>query len=169
MATADLIILPLQSSAPPPAPISATFYIFNARPTTRSLPHDDDFNTPFVEVQFPVGALSSLDGAPLGAQDSVRVTLSAEAGVYGVEITPGGLRFAAAARPNVKFTYVKYGDLTVAAGSRYADADAYAAALDLWREVGLDLWSNVGGSGTVGTDLRASITESGRYVAAAPR
>lgn len=120
-------------------------------------------------MQFPVGALSSLDGAPLGAQDSVRVTLSAEAGVYGVEITPGGLRFAAAARPSVKFTYVRYGDLTVAAGSRYANADAYAAALDLWREVGLDLWSNVGGSGSVGTDLRASITESGRYVAAAPR
>lgn len=135
----------------------------------RSLLHSDGFNTRFVEVRFPAGSLASLDGLTLASGDSVLVTLRAEPGRYGVEITPDAVRFAAAARPSVTFTYVRYGDLTVAAGSRYADADAYAAALDLWREVGLDLWSNVGGSGTTGTDLGASITQAGRYLVAAPR
>ena len=160
-------MLPLQSAAP--APASATFYVSNARTVTRSLIHNDQFNTRFVEVQFPQGALASLDGTPLGAEDSVSVTLRSEPGTYGVEITPEGLTFSATARPNVTFNYVRYGDLTVATGTRYATQNEYAAALDVWREVGFDLWTNVGGSGSVGTDLRASIPESGRYLAAAPR
>lgn len=161
-------MLPLQSTAPAPA-ATATFPVKNDQTTTRTLIHADGFNTAFVRVEFPPGSLASLDGAPLGGGDSVLVTLRAEPGRYGVEISPEGLRFSATTRPTVTFNYVRYGDLTVAAGSRYADQNAYAAALDLWREVGFDLWTNIGGSGSVGTDLRANIPESGRYVAAAPR
>jgi hypothetical protein len=60
--------------------------------------------------------------------------------------------------------------LSVASGSfRYSTQDDYAAALEIWREVGIERWSSAGGSGIPGTDIRTTIREAGRYVAAAPR
>jgi hypothetical protein len=168
LATADLVILRQQAGAPPPG--SATFYVSNARSAARSLRHSDGSLTLFAELQFPPGALASLDGAPLGPGDSVLITIGPEPGIYGVRITPPGLKFSPSASPSLRFSYARYGDLSVASGSsRYSTRDDYAAALEIWREVGIERWSSAGGSGSPGTDIRTTIREAGRYVAAAPR
>jgi hypothetical protein len=168
LATSDLLVLPLQASAPPPGSIS--FYVSNARATTRNLIHSDGFNTLFARLEFPSGSLGSLDGRVLGLSDSVLVTASPEPGVYGVRLSPTGLRFASLGRPLLTFSYARYGNLSVASGStRYPDAAAYARALEVWRESALDRWSSIGGSGTAGTELRASLQQAGTYVAAAPK
>ncbi|MBI2615828.1 MAG: hypothetical protein HYW52_09175 [Gemmatimonadetes bacterium] len=167
MPTDELLILPLGSSALAPASIS--FYVSNARATTRNLTHNDGFNTLFARVQFPSGSLSTLDGATLGLADSVPVTLSAAAGVYGIRLEPEGLRFASLGRPILTFSYVRYGDLSVANGSRYADQTAYASALDVWRETSFDRWTTAGGAGTALSDITTSLTQAGHYLVAAPR
>lgn len=160
-------MLPLGSGAPAPAGVS--FYLSNARSTTRNLIHNDGFNTLFARVEFPTGSLASLDGTALGSSDSVRVTLSADGGVYGIRLEPEGLRFAASGRPTLTFSYVKYGDLTVAGGTRYADQTAYAGALDIWRETSFDRWANAGGFGEILNDVTTSLSEAGHYLVAAPR
>ncbi len=167
LATADLLILPLGSGAP--APASVSFYVSNAHPTTRNLIHNDGFNTLFARVQFPTGSLSTLDDAALGSNDSVLVTLSADGGVYGIRLDPEGLRFTSLGRPSLTFSYVRYGDLSAASGSRYADQTAYAGALDVWRETSLDRWTSTGGAGTALSDLSASLPQAGHYLVAAPR
>lgn len=131
--------------------------------------HTDGFNTPYARIQFPKGSLSTLDGATLGPNDSVLVTFSADAGIYGIRLSPEGLRFTTSGRPTLTFTYAKNGDLTVASGSRYADQTAYANALDVWRETSLDRWANTGGAGAALSDITTSLSQAGHYVVAAPR
>jgi len=167
VATSDLLILPLQAGASAPGGVS--FYVSNRGTTTRSLTHGDGFNTVFASVTFPSGSLASLDGATLGLDDSVRVTLSPDPGAYGVHLAPDGLRFASLGPPVLTFSYARYGDFSVAAGSRYADPAAYAEALGVWRERSLDLWGSVDGSGDAGTTLIASLSQGGHYLVAAPR
>ncbi len=167
IATSDLLILPISSSAPPLA--SASFYVSNARTTTRNLIHNDGFNTLFARVEFPSGSLGSLDGTTLGLGDSVLVTLSAEAGRYGIQVTPEGLRFASLGKPLLTFSYARYGDLSVSTGTRYTDPAAYASALEVWREASPDRWSSIGGSGSAGNDVTASLSQAGHYLVAAPR
>ncbi|OGU27006.1 MAG: hypothetical protein A3K13_09525 [Gemmatimonadetes bacterium RIFCSPLOWO2_12_FULL_68_9] len=160
-------MLPLGSSAP--APANTSFYVSNARATTRNLIHNDGFNTLFARIQFPTSSLASLDGDPLALGDSVLVTLSADAGVYGIRFDPEGLRFASLGRPLLTFSYVRYGNLSVASGSRYADPTAYANALEVWRETSSDRWANTGGAGTALSDVSTSLQQAGHYVVAAPR
>ncbi len=167
VAAADLLMLPLGTGAP--APASASFYVSNARSTARNLIHNDGFNTLFARVQFATGSLFTLDGATLGPNDSVLVILSADAGVYGIRLEPEGLRFTNGGRPTLTFSYVRYGDLSVANGSRYADQSAYASALDVWREASFDRWSDTGGGGSALSDITTSLPQAGHYVVAAPR
>ena len=167
LSTADLVILPLAGAAPAPAGVS--FYVSNAHTTTRSLIHPDGFNTLFAQLTVPAGALASLDGAPLGLSDSVRVTFTPDAGVYGVRIAPAGLTFAGSAAPTLTLSYVRYGDFSVIANSGYADASAYESALEIWDETSVDAWLPVGGSGAGGSDVSATLSQAGHYVAAAPR
>jgi hypothetical protein len=167
LGTGDLLILPLSAAAPAPAGLS--FYVSNAHATTRSLIHPDGFNTLFAQLAVPAGALASLDGAPLGPGDSVLVSFTADAGIYGARLAPAGLAFAASAAPSLTLSYVKYGDLTVAAGTRYTGLSDYAAALAVWDETALDTWSRAGGAGTPGSTVSATLSQTGHYVAAAPR
>ena len=159
-------MLPLASGAPAPAGVS--FHLSNAHSTTRNLIHNDGFNTLFARLEVPSGSLLSLDGAPLGPDDSVLVTLSAVAGVYGVRLTPDGLRFATRS-VTLGFSYVKYGDLSVASDTRYADHTAYANALDIWRETSLDRWAGTDGVGAALSDISSTVSQAGHYVVAAPR
>jgi hypothetical protein len=166
---ADLIVLPLQAGTPAPGVV--TFYAVNSRTVARTLRHPDNVLTVFAEVEFPTGSLASLDGVTLGPGDSVQVTVAPDPGVYGINVSPSGLAFSAAARPSVTFSYARYGDATAGlASSRYSTAADYAAALDVWREVGLDLWSVATGSAATGGDgVTARMSGAGGYVAAAPR
>jgi hypothetical protein len=168
LSTGDLVVLRQQVGAP--APGSASFYVSNTRQVVRSLRHSDGSLTLFAELQFPPGSLASWEGMPLGPNDSILVTVRPEQGIYGVRITPEGIRFSRAPSPTLRFSYARYGDLSVASGSsRYSGPDAYAEALEIWREVGKERWSSAGGSGSPGTDIRATIPEGGRYLVAAPR
>jgi hypothetical protein len=161
------LILPLAGGAPEPG--AASFYAFNTHATTRSLIHPDGFNTLFAQITIPAGALASLDGSPLAAGDSVLVTVTVDPGTYGVQIAPEGLAFASSAAPTLTLSYVRYGDLSVAAGSRYADAAAYEGALAVWQETSPDAWSQAGAGGTPGADVSAALSQAGHYAAAAPR
>lgn len=166
--TADLLILPLTPSAP--AAPTATFFVANDRVTTRRLLHTDPFNSLYLEVRFPIGALATLNGNPLGAGDSVRVTLDPEPGGFGVTVSPNGLAFAAGARPSATFVFAAYGDVSVANGSSYGSPTAYAQALALWYEVTPGRWRRVSGSGYTGNDAVAGpLAEPGTYIIAAPR
>jgi hypothetical protein len=166
--TADLLTLPLTSSAPM-AP-TATFFVFNDRVTTRRLLHPDAFNSLYLEVRFTTGSLASLNGNPLGPSDSVRVTLDPEPGGFGVTVSPNGLAFAAGARPTATFVFAAYGDISVANGSSYSSPVAYAQALAIWYEVTPGRWRRVSGSGYTGNDAVAgTLADPGTYLVAAPR
>lgn len=167
--TADLLVLRIQGSAPSPG--SLTFYVSNARPTVRRLVHNDGFNTLYVEVAFPSGALASLSGTPLGAADSAQVTLSPRSGQYGVTLSPAALTFVSGREPEATFSYAVYGDASVADGSAtYAMRLDYLRALRLWHEISPGLWQRVSGSGAGGTDeVRGLLREHGTFVVAAPR
>lgn len=162
-------MLPQQSGTPTVA--AATFYAVNSRTVSRTLRHSDGAATLFADVRFPAGSLASLDGAPIGAGDSVRMTVTPDADTYGITLSPAGLAFAAGARPTVTLSYVRYGDLEAGLDSpRYPDVLSYATALDVWREVSVDRWAVAVGSGGTGSDaVTASLSGGGRYVAAAPR
>lgn len=167
--TADLLILPLSAQAP--APQSTSFWVSNARPTVRRISHADQFNTPFLEFEFPEGSLATLAGSPLGANDSVLVTVDPRGGTYGFSLSPANLRFQQGADPTVTFFFGLYGDASVAGSSpTYAGAADYVAALDIWQEVGIDLWRVADGSAATASDVvAATVTSAGEHVLAAPR
>lgn len=169
LATADLVILRVQSAAPQPHPL--TFYVSNARRTTRRLVHPDGFNTLYVELDFPSGSLASVGGTALGPNDSVQVRVDPRPGEYGLTLSPSGLAFVAGREPTALFGFATYADASVADPStRYASRLAYLDALTLWEEVSPGLWRRVAGSGTAGTDaVRGRVSAAGRVVVAAPR
>lgn len=167
LATADLVMLPLAPSAPAPAP--TTFVVRNATGTVRRVLHPDPFNTLFVELSFPAGSLASLGGVPLLANDSVTVTVTPLSGLYGFTLSPAQLVFARGSEPTARLVYAEYGDLAAGAGS-YASPSEFAAALDLWFEIGVDRWRRTAGSGPAGLDAVAGrLAEAGTFVVAAPR
>ena len=169
LAVSELLILAQQPAAPSPS--TATFHVFNSKITARSIVHGDEFNTPFLTIEFPTSCLASVDGQALGQGDSVLVTLRPAAGQYGFTLSPLGLTLTNGCGATAKLSFGRYGDLSVADGSStYLDRAAYAAALDLWRETGPDRWEVVQGSGPSGNDaVEGTVAGNGSYLLAAPR
>ena len=165
----ELLFLPLQAGAPPPSP--ASFYVANSDPLVYRVLHPDAFNSLYVEIRFPRGALAALNGAALGPDDSVRVTLEPVSGAYGVTLRPAGLDFASGGSPTVTFSIAAYGDLSAADDSpTYASRLEYAEALTFWEDVGIDRWQRVSGSGfTAGDVVNGRLPAPGTYRVAAPR
>lgn len=169
LTTSQLLILPLQSTAPTPG--SLTFWVVNNRTTTRRLTHSDGFNTLYVEVAFPPGCLASLNGTPVGSADSVQVTLSPRAGTYGVTVSPAGLDFASGNGPSAVFSFSTYADASVADGSpTYTTRLDYLDALSIWEEITPGTWHRVSGSGSAGPDeVAGALPDPGDYALAAPK
>lgn len=169
VATSDLIVLGVQSAAPGVA--AQQVRVSNAGPTSIILRHADASLTPYAEVDFPPGALSSLNGTRLFDTSSVLVTVTPSAGGYGVTISPSGLEFTLSVVPTVTFFFARYADPSVAANDpTYPDATSYVAALDVWSEISVDQWRVANGSGAVGSDeVSAAIDAPGTYVLAAVR
>jgi hypothetical protein len=167
--SAELLAVGLAAAAPGVTELS--FWVGNARPATYRLIHPDGFNSPYVELAFPSGSLRSLDGTEIGPTDSVRVTVFPEPDGYGLTLRPAGLELTPTALPTARFALAAYGDLSVADGSAtYANRSAYASALSLWEEVGIDLWELVPGSRFVtGDNVTGTIAGPGRFLVAAPR
>lgn len=167
VASADLVVLPQDPAAPPPA--SAAFWVPNGRTVTHSLYHPDPQSNLYARLTFPAGSLVSLDGTPLGTSDSVLVTVTPRAGGYGITLSPSGLALSERAAPSVLFAFGRYGDPDAAAGA-YPDRDAFLAALEVWEEVGFDRWGVAAGSGPAGVDeVRGIIGAPGRLWLAAER
>lgn len=163
--TADLLVLGLQGSAPTPQ--LATFYVPNDRLTVRTIRHPDAFNTLYLELRFPAGALASLNGTTVAAHDSVAVTVQPLAGGYGFTLSPSGLAFTDAGAPSALLSFARYADPSTGAAA-FGDTDGYLAALELWAEVGLDRWAVARGSGPAGVDeVRASVEAPGSFLLAA--
>ncbi len=169
LSTSDLLILPMQVGAPEPAPVS--FWVHNDRSTIQRLVHPDAVSAPYLELSFPAGSLLSLNGAPLGGTDSALISVDARPGHYGFTISPAGLAFQESAAPTVKIWYGWYADASIADQSdKYDSANEYAAALEIWLEITVDLWRVSAGSRSDGTDrTAATVEETGQYVLAAPR
>ncbi len=169
LAISELLILAQQPAAPPPP--TDTFHVLNSKITARSIVHDDEFNTPFLTIEFPTSCLASIDGQPLGQGDSVLVTIRPAEGQYGFTSSPLGLTLANGCGATAKLSFGRYGDLSVADGSStYLGRAAYAAALDLWRETGPGRWEVVQGSRPSGNDsVEGTVAGSGSYLMAAPR
>jgi len=165
--TADLVILPLQSTAPTPS--TGTFVVSNDRTVVRQILHPDAFNTPFVELRFPGASITGVGGIPLGSPDSVTVVAQPASGTYGLTLSPADLELDAGTPPSARFFYGQYGDLSMFAGAFDSPAD-YAAALALWYEVTPGRWERVAGSGADGIDaVRGSLMQPGTYMVAAAR
>jgi hypothetical protein len=166
--TADLVVLPLQSGAPGVA--SATFWVYNDRLVTRDLNHQDTQLNPYLQIEFPPGCLSSLNGSPLSVDDSVQVTIEARPGAYGLTLSPSGLEFTLET-PTVTFFYGRYADLSVIAGEpAFPDEAAYLAALEVWEEVTVGQWRVARGSGSAGVDaIVAAVDAPGELLVAARR
>jgi hypothetical protein len=169
LSTSELFILALQATAPEPA--AATIQVSNSQITAHSIVHDDEFNTPFLTVEFPATCLEALDGQSLGEDESVQVTITPATGQYGFTLAPSGLTLRAGCGAAARFSFSRYGDLGVADGSStYLDRAAYAAALDVWREIGAGSWEIVPGSRPSGTNaVEGAMEAGGSYVLAAPR
>lgn len=169
LGTAELLILPLQAGAP--APAGASFTVSNADMTVRLFSHPDPQLNAYLEISFPAGSLASLNGVTLGPDDEVTVSVTPRSGTYGLTLSPAGLVFTSGFRPTITLFFARYGDFSVADGSAtYASRDAYAAALDLWEESGLDRWRVANGSRASGTDeVSAEAQAGGAFVLAAPR
>ncbi len=167
--SSELLILPLQGSAPVPA--AATFNVSNMAATVRVIVHDDQFNTPFLTLEFPAGCVESVAGQSLGQGESASLTAAPTSGLYGFTLSPSSLILTDGCGSTAKFSFGRYADLGVADGSAtYLDRAAYAAALELWRETGLDRWEIVPQSGPSGNDaIEGNMEASGSYVLAAPR
>jgi hypothetical protein len=165
----ELAILLLQNSAP--APAGTTFYVSNARVTTRSLSHPDGANTLFMRLTFPQGSLATFAGRAAVSTDSVQVSVSPVSGTYAFNLAASGVTFSAANTPTATFSYGSYGDFAASrAGSRYASSIEYAQALTIWREEILDRLNQVVGSGASGVDgVGGSVQGPGTYYAAAPK
>ncbi|MDH3495799.1 MAG: hypothetical protein OER21_03490 [Gemmatimonadota bacterium] len=167
--TADLVVLPLAGGAP--AASAATFWVSNRTPVVRSLRHPDAFNTLYLELRFPAGCLSSLNGQPLTVNDSVLVTVAPRAGGYGFTLSPSGLVFTLASTPSVTLSYGRYADPSVADGvPTYPDRASYLAALEIWEEATVDRWRVARGSSATGVDeLGAAVDAPGAFLVAARR
>jgi hypothetical protein len=167
----DAGLLKVGIAAEAPLPGTVSFWVGNARATTVRLVHPDGFNSPYVEVEFPPGSLRSLDGTLLGPTDSVSITITPEPGGYGLTLRPAGLELVSSALPTARFVLAAYGDLSVADGSTtYASRTAYANALAIWEDIGIDLWGLVPGSRYAAGDLvTGRIPGPGRFRVAAPR
>jgi hypothetical protein len=167
--TSDLVVLPLAASAPAPFPI--TFYAFNGKPTVQTIRHPDAFNTVYLEVRFPPGCLSSLNGTPLTVTDSLLVTVQPRADGYGFTLSPSGLVFTLGSTPSVTFSFARYADPSVADTiPSFADRQAYLAALDVWQEATVGRWRIARGSSQSGVDeIAAGIDAPGEFVLAAAR
>lgn len=165
MPTADLLVLELQGAAP--APPVATFYVPNDRAVVRAIRHPDAFNTLYLELRFPAGALASLNGTPVAPDDSVAVTVQPLAGGYGFTLSPSGLTFSDTSIPTALLSFGRYADPSAGA-ALFGDTDGFLAALEIWSEVGLDRWSVAPGSGPAGVDeVRASVRAPGSFLLAA--
>lgn len=166
--TRDLVVLGLDPGAP--APTGASFWVTNAGATVRTLRHPDVNSTLYLRLDFAAGGLASLDGQPLGPDDSALVTVTPLSGGYGFTLAPAGLAFAPGALPTALFSFGRYGDATVADGL-FASPEAYVGALEVWRETGSDRWSVARGSTGAGIDeIRATVEGPGRYwLAAVPQ
>jgi hypothetical protein len=163
--TADLLVLGMQVSAPAPAP--AAFYVPNDRATVRTIRHPDAFNTLYLELRFPAGALESLNGTALAPDDSVEIAVQPLTGRYGFALSASGLAFSAAHAPSALLSFGRYADPADGAAA-FGETDGYLAALALWTEVGLDRWAVARGSGPAGVDeIRALIDAPGSFLLAA--
>ncbi len=169
LARSQLLILRLQTSAP--APATATFSVANAAATVHVIVHDDQFNTPFLTLEFPAGCVESVAGQSLGQGESASVTAAPTSGLYGFTLSPSSLMLTEGCSSTAKFSFGRYADFSVADGSStYLDRAAYAAALELWRETGPDRWKIVPQSGPSGNDaVEGNMETSGSYLLAAPR
>ncbi len=167
LASSELLILPLQTSAP----AAATFSVSNMNVTVRVIVHDDQFNTPFLTLQFPASCVESVAGQSLGQGESASVTAAPTSGLYGFTLSPSSLILTDGCGSTAEFSFGRYADLSVADGSStYLDRAAYAAALELWRETGPDRWEIVPQSGPSGNDaIEGNMEASGSYVLAAPK
>jgi len=166
VATADLMVLDLQTSAPTPS--AATFVVPNDRASVRTIRHPDAFNTLYLELRFPAGALASLNGVAVGPADSVEITVQPRPGGYGFTLSPSGLVFTAN-RPTALLSFGRYADPADGAAV-FGGTDTYLAALELWAEVRIDRWAVAPGSGPAGVDeVRASVDAPGEYLLAAAR
>lgn len=166
---ADLLILPQQQNAPQPAP--ASFWVSNSRQTVRRINHPDNFNTLYLEMFFPVGSMTSLDGSPLSNTDSLYITVDPRPGAYGFTVSPAGITFASNAAPEATFSFSVYADASVANTSpTYANSAGFIAALQIWREATVDEWRVASGSRLDGVDaVSANLQSSGRFLLAARR
>lgn len=169
LASSELLTLPLQTSAP--APAAATFGVSNTDATVRVIVHDDQFNTPFLTLEFPASCVESVAGQSLGQGESASVTAAPTSGLYGFTLSPSSLILTDGCGSTARFSFGRYADLSVADGSStYLDRAAYAAALELWRETGPDRWEIVPQSGPSGNDaIEGNMEAGGSYILAAPR
>lgn len=170
LSTADLLILPFQAGTP--APPASTFEVCNDGLTVEIIMHPDmPAPIDYVELRFPEGSLSALNGQPLNTTDCVDVTVQPRAGEYGFTLSPQGLEFVLDATPSATLLFAQFGDFSVVDDSpTYDTAQELANALDIWQEVTVDRWQIARGSGPSGTDeVSAAIDAPGTFVLAAPR
>ncbi len=169
LSTEDLLILPFQSGTPQPD--ATSFWVHNSMQTVRLMTHPDQFNTPYLELTFPVGSLASLGGETLLDDDSVLVTVSPWNGQYGFTLSPSGLAFRPDATPVAKLRFGAYADASIVdQSSRYATPAEYAAALDIWQEVTVATWQVAMNSAPAPSDaVSANVEGAGEYILAAPR
>ena len=169
LSTAELLILPLQAGAP--VPPGSTFEVCNDQLTVEVIMHPSmPAPIDYLEIRFPQGSLSSLNGQPLSTTDCVDVTVQPRGGQYGFTLSPQGLEFVLDATPTATLLYDVFGDFSVVDDSdTYDTAGELESALDIWEEVTVDRWQIARGSTSGLGEVSAAVDAPGDFVLAAPR
>lgn len=163
----ELIFLAVQPSAP--APITSSSTVNTGQPVTHRTLHADQFNTQFLEISFPANAVVAVGPRAVDSGEPVEVTVRPQADRYIATLEPEELEFNDRTPPTIRFTYGRYGDRSVADGTRYASRDAYSAALRIWMEISAGRWERIDASTASPDAVSGPLSTGGRFAVAAPR
>jgi hypothetical protein len=169
VARADLLAVAMFDSAPP---FSHNFVSFKKNQlTTFQVKHSDSTQTVLATFTFAPFSIVSRNDTVLADTSTIIVTIDFTPGDYEFTVGPAGLGFNVSSEPTVEVSYGRYGDLSVYTQSaRYASAQQFSAAAELWRERTTDHWVMGRNSAHTGLTTVASALESpGHYLLAAPK
>lgn len=151
-------------------PFSPVIFSFHNNQTVNfPVLESDSAATILATLHFSFQSIVSRNDSILADTSTVAVSFAALPGEFGFTVGPSTLFFNTAGSPTVDISYTRYANFTVFdSSSRYATAQAFEQALELWYEYGADEWQPTRNSTHSGASVVSSALEQpGAYILAA--
>jgi len=162
-----LLALARFDSAPPTSPTTCVFH--NNMLFTCRILYSDSVHTQLASINFSPHSIVSRNDTLLCDTCTIAVTVTLTPGSYAFDVGPASLVFNQTGEPVATVSYSRYDDTTVyTQSSRYASGQAFAQALQLWRERTPDHWVEGRNSMHSGaTAITSALEGPGSYLVAA--